>query len=428
MLFEPGSPRISGTVEADPTELEAAILNLAVNARDAMPSGGELIIETANIELGLDPEATEGAAKAGPHVLISITDSGSGMTPEVLRHVFEPFFTTKTDGRGTGLGLSQVYGFAKQSGGYVKVRSQPDVGTTVGIYLPKATARIDAAEPQSVQSQSVAPVPAARTTETILVVEDDKGVRQYVVNSLRELGYTVFDAADAKSALAVLQDQPDIDLLFTDLGLPGGIDGKNLAEQARRIRPSLRVLVTSAYADSSLIQEGRLAPDVDLLIKPFTFTALATRVRKALDRDVVGGEHAAGRILVVEDELLLQDFLVDGLAEHGLQAETAASFKEALAKFQSSSEHLVAAVVDLGLPDRPGDELVPAFRALRPNLPVILTTGYAKDDVRARFAEDACLDILTKPFDANELTNILRKYGIGLRRPLFASRDATKSS
>jgi CheY-like chemotaxis protein len=188
-----------------------------------------------------------------------------------------------------------------------------------------------------------------------------------------------------------------------------------LAEQARLICPSLRVLVTSAYADNSLIREGRLAPDVDLLIKPFTFASLATRVRKALDGDPAG-DQAGARILVVEDEFLLQAFLVDGLAEHGLQAETAASFKEALAKFQNSSAQLVAAIVDLGLPDRPGDELIPAIRALRPNLPVILTTGYAKEDVRARFADDAHLEILTKPFNANDVANELQKFGVSLGR------------
>ncbi|MDI4237735.1 response regulator [Bradyrhizobium sp. Arg237L] len=399
------------TVEADPTELEAAILNLAVNARDAMPSGGELSIETANVELAVDPEAVEGEAKAGPHVLISIADSGSGMTPDVLRHVFEPFFTTKTDGRGTGLGLSQVYGFAKQSGGYVKLCSQVDVGTTVKIFLPKAAAHLEMAESQISPPNNLAPVPEARAAETILVVEDDKGVRQYTVSSLRELGYIVFEAVDATVALDILRHQPDIHLLFTDLGLPGGIDGKSLAEQARLMRPLLRILITSAYADSSLIQEGRLAPDIDLLTKPFTFAALATRIREVLDANL-GNEGAGAHILVVEDESLLQMFLVDELAQLGLPVETAASFKEALAKFQNRSEHLAAAVIDLGLPDRPGDELIPAIRALRPNLPVILTTGYAKDDVRARFAAYARLEILTKPFNSKDLLDVLKSFGI----------------
>jgi signal transduction histidine kinase/CheY-like chemotaxis protein len=403
-------------VEADPTELEAAILNLAVNSRDAMPSGGELIIETANIELCVDPEPGDGEAKAGPHVLISIADSGSGMTPDVLHHVFEPFFTTKTDGRGTGLGLSQVYGFAKQSGGYVRVSSQPDVGTKVDIFLPKAAARLDLAEPQASQPENLTPVPGARAAETILVVEDDKGVRQYTVSSLRELGYVVFEAGDATVALDVLQRQPDIHLLLTDFGLPG-IDGKGLAEQARLARPSLRVLITSAYADSSLIQERRLAPDIDLLTKPFTFATLATRVRAVLDANP-SNDQAGVRVLVVEDEFLLQAFLVDGLAELGLESETAGSFKEALAKFQSSSEHLAAAVVDLGLPDRPGDELIPAIRALRSNLPIILTTGYAKDDVRKRLADDAYLQILTKPFNSNDLASALQRFGIRLSEPL----------
>lgn len=403
-------------VEADPTELEAAILNLAVNARDAMPSGGELTIEAANIELAADPEATDGEAKAGPHVLISIADSGTGMTPDVLRHVFEPFFTTKTDGRGTGLGLSQVYGFAKQSGGYVKLSSQVDVGTTVRIFLPKAAAHLEMAEAQQLsQPINLAAVPEARAAESILVVEDDKGVRQYTVSSLRELGYVVFEAVDATAALERLRRQPDIQLLFTDLGLPGGIDGKHLAEQARLMHPSLRILITSAYADSSLVQEDRLAPDVDLLTKPFAFAALATRIRDVLDANPRNDETSA-HILVVEDEFLLQTFLVDGLAELGLQVETAATFKEALAKFQGSSERLAAAVVDLGLPDRPGDELIPVIRALRPNLPVVLTTGYAKDDVRARFATYAHLEILTKPFDSKDVLGALKRFGIRLSK------------
>jgi DNA-binding response OmpR family regulator len=190
-----------------------------------------------------------------------------------------------------------------------------------------------------------------------------------------------------------------------------------LGEQARLARPSLRVLITSAYADSSLIQEGRLAPDIDLLTKPFTFATLATRVRAVLDANP-SNDQAGVRVLVVEDEFLLQAFLVDGLAELGLESETAGSFKEALAKFQSSSEHLAAAVVDLGLPDRPGDELIPAIRALRSNLPIILTTGYAKDDVRKRFADDAYLEILTKPFNSNDLASALQRFGIRLSEPL----------
>lgn len=413
------------SVEADPTELEAALLNLAVNARDAMPSGGELTIEAANFELAIDPDAVEGETKAGPHVLISVADSGTGMAPEVLRHVFEPFFTTKTDGRGTGLGLSQVYGFAKQSGGYAKVSSQPDVGTTVSIFLPKATAQFETAEPHFLQPGNIAPAPTASGAEAILVVEDDKGVRRYATSSLRELGYVVFEAADATVALDILRRQPDIQLLFTDLGLPGGIDGKSLSEQARLMRPSLRVLITSAYADSSLIQEGRLAPDIDFLTKPFTFAGLASRVREVLDANL-GDSRPEVRILVVEDEMLLQAFLVDGLAERGFRAETAASFKEAFAKFQGAREQLAAAVVDLGLPDRPGDDLVRTIRDLRPNLPIIVTTGYAKEDVRTRLADDALLEILTKPFDANDVANALQRLGVHARVPLFPNRDENR--
>lgn len=403
-------------VEADPTELEAALLNLAVNARDAIPSGGELVIEAKNIELSADPDAEEGKAKAGPHVLISIADSGSGMTPDVLRHVFEPFFTTKTDGRGTGLGLSQVYGFAKQSGGYVKVCSQPDVGTTVNIYLPKAVARPVAAHQSIPEPKAAVPLPTAKLGEAILVVEDDKGVRQHSVSCLRELGYRVFEAIDAPAALETLQREPGIVLLFTDLGLPGGIDGKALAERARRASPSLKVLITTGYADNSLLHDGRLAADIDLLNKPFTFGALAARIREVLDASP-GGEPAAGRILVVEDEVLLQAYVTDMLAEWGLEAEFAGSFQQALGKIQGCDDGFAAAIIDLGLPDKPGDGLIAAIRKSRPDLPIILATEYANEDVLRRFAEDKRLRVLAKPYNASSLADLLRTFGIGLRAP-----------
>jgi CheY-like chemotaxis protein len=329
----------------------------------------------------------------------------------VLRHIFEPFFTTKTDGRGTGLGLSQVYGFAKQSGGYVKVCSQPDVGTTVSIYLPKAAGRpLDARRPVS-ESKAAMPLPTAMPGETILVVEDDKGVRQHTVSCLWELGYGVFEAVDAPAALEILQREPGILLLFTDLGLPGGIDGKALAERARLARPSLKVLITTGYADNSLIHEGRLAPDVDLLNKPFTFAALAGRIREVLDAES-GNHRAANRILVVEDEPLLQAYMFDTLAEGGLQVETAGSFQEALAKIQGSDDSFAGAIIDLGLPDRPGDELILPIRESRPDLPIILATGYANEDVLRRFAKDKRLHVLTKPFNPTELLDILQAFGI----------------
>lgn len=270
------------SVEADTTELEAAILNLAVNARDAMPAGGNVLIETANVELNRAYAAVTDV-KEGPYVLISVSDTGTGMPPEVLSQVFEPFFTTKSDGRGTGLGLSQVYGFVKQSGGHVKLYSEPGIGTTAKIYLPKVVSAVSTIDEKGdLYSNTVV---HGRTGEVILVVEDDEDVRSYTVGSLQELGYSVFAAGDAAAALSIVEDQPQIDLLFTDLGLPGGMDGKMLAARVCEIRKNIKVLITTAYAGAALIHEGRLDRDIDLLTKPFTLSALSRQIRGLLDKN-----------------------------------------------------------------------------------------------------------------------------------------------
>lgn len=275
-------------VDIDPTELEAAILNLAVNARDSMPSGGELTIETANIELDSAYVAINTEAKLGPCVLISVTDTGSGMPPDVLKQVFEPFFTTKAHGQGTGLGLSQVYGFVTQSGGHVKLYSEIGIGTTARIYLPALPQARSTERPGGVAPADHARAVRSRADETILVVEDDDDVRSYTIGVLRELGYRVLEAIDASSAIEIIKRRP-IDLLFTDLGLPGGTDGKLLTEHARKLRPELKVLITTAYAGKTLVHQGRLDSGIELLNKPFSFTALATRIRQVLDQDCKDG-------------------------------------------------------------------------------------------------------------------------------------------
>jgi signal transduction histidine kinase/CheY-like chemotaxis protein len=404
-VLDPGA----WNIETDPSELEATILNLAVNARDAMPDGGELVIETANVELEYAYAAANAEVTPGPHVMVAVADTGTGMTADVLKKVFEPFFTTKPDGRGTGLGLSQVYGFVKQTGGHVKLYSEPGIGTTAKIYFPKVSL-----SPRGLQQidrpKRIDQVPLAGESEAVLVVEDDEDVRNYTVSSLRELGYTVFEAIDAASALEIVEREARINLLFTDLGLPGTMDGRDLADRVRTIRPSLRILITTAYAGSALIREGRLAPGVELLGKPFTLTALASRVRELLDRRQ---ERQKGdRVLVVDDEVLIRMMVVDALGRGGLQAEEAGSFHEALAKIQSVGDGLAAAIVDLGLPDRPGDGLVADIRALRPDLPIILATGYASEDVRRQFAQDAFLQIVTKPFDPEALVATLTRIGV----------------
>jgi signal transduction histidine kinase/DNA-binding response OmpR family regulator len=403
--------------EVDPTELEAAILNLAVNARDAMMSGGELTIETGNAELDAAYAASNNEVKAGSYVLISVSDTGTGMPPAVLKQVFEPFFTTK-GGRGTGLGLSQVYGFVTQSGGHVKIYSEPGLGTTAKLYLPRMQDAQHQDDRAAVESGPVTAAPRGNPDETILVVEDDDDVRNYAINSLRELGYCVYEAIDAASALKVLECKPDIRLLFTDLGLPGGMDGRALADKAKAISSSLKVIITTAYAASALVHDGRLDPGIDLLSKPFTLTSLATRIRAALDRSAAPDRSAC--LLVVEDEALVRMLVVDVLAEHGCTAVEAASFQEALKKFHDIGSELAGAIVDLGLPDKPGDELVREIRASRPDLPILLATGYEADTVRERLPQDGRLHVLPKPFDPNGIFDALEKIGL---RPDKPKRD-----
>ncbi len=394
-------------IEVDPTELETAILNLAVNARDAMPKGGEVIIETANTELDEAFAPLDAEVKPGPYVLISVTDTGTGMAPEVLRQVFEPFFTTKLDGRGTGLGLSQVYGFVKQSGGHVKLYSELNRGTTAKIYLPKADAKMAPHQTEYPDHRS-GRLPVALPGEAVLVVEDDDDVRVYTVSSLRNLGYVVFEASDAAAAVQILKCEPSIRLLLTDLGLPGGMDGKALAMRAQSIRRDLQVLITTAYAGNVLIHEGRLDRGIDLLSKPFTLCALANRVRQMLDR-YEPPNRTPGHILVVDDELLLRMMLVDALSDDGYRLEEAGSFAQALEKLDSIGGSLSGAVVDLGLPDQPGDLLVSAIRTIKPNIPIILTTGYSDRDTTKRFSADERIRILMKPFDPYLVVDALRR-------------------
>ncbi|HWE46567.1 MAG TPA: ATP-binding protein [Caulobacteraceae bacterium] len=265
-------------VEADANELEAAILNLAVNARDAMVEGGRLTIETANAYIDEAYAANYAEVVPGQYVSISISDTGQGMDPDVLGRAFEPFYTTKPVGQGTGLGLSQVYGFVKQSGGHVKIYSEVGEGTTVKIYLPRLMSPVEIAS-----DEAEALIPEGEADETILVVEDDDDVRTYSVEILRELRYRVIEAHDGPSALRLLERQGRVDLLFSDVVLPGGMTGAQLAEQARRLRPQLKVLFTTGYARNAIIHQGRLDKGVRLITKPFSSSDLAARIRDVLD-------------------------------------------------------------------------------------------------------------------------------------------------
>ena len=274
-----GSPGLWAAF-ADPNELEQALLNLAVNARDAMPDGGKLTIETANVFLDEAYLSTVAEpVSPGQYILIAVSDIGHGMDTETLSRVFEPFFTTKETGKGTGLGLSQVYGFVRQSGGHVRVYSEVGHGTSVKLYLP----RFHGEHVEPLVSERRRDTSLLRGNETVLLVEDDEGVRSYSSGVLRELGYRVIEASDASTALAALYDQPEIHLLFTDVVLPGGVHGGKLAEEIRKRRPGVRVLFTSGYTRNAIVHDGRLDPGVQLVTKPFTYEELADHVRRALD-------------------------------------------------------------------------------------------------------------------------------------------------
>ncbi|MDX3910475.1 MAG: CHASE3 domain-containing protein [Sphingobium sp.] len=267
----------------DPNQLENAILNLCVNARDAMPDGGKLTIETSNAHLDDAYAAAHQEVVAGQYVVIAVTDTGMGMSRELIERAFEPFFTTKEVGRGTGLGLSQVFGFIKQSKGHVKIYSEVSEGTTVKLYLPRHMGPHDVATGPS-EISFADDLLAARDGEIVLVVEDEDRVRNVSVDGLRDLGYTVVQAADAAEALAVLANQPRVDLLFTDVVMPE-MNGRKLVDHALIARPDLKVLYTTGYTRNAIVHNGMLDPGVALLSKPFTLTQLARKVRQVLDSD-----------------------------------------------------------------------------------------------------------------------------------------------
>jgi len=265
--------------EADPNELESTLLNLAINARDAMPDGGKLTIETFNAHLDEAYAALHAEILPGQYIAICVSDTGTGMDAETMSRVFEPFFTTKDQGKGTGLGLSQVYGFVKQSKGHVKIYSELGEGTTVKIYLPRMTA--DGLAEDVIENIVI---PEAASGEVILVVEDDPDVRAYSVESLQELGYHVLEAKDGPTALQILVSGSKIDLIFCDVVLPGGMSGADVVAKAREIYPHMRALFTTGYSRNAIVHHGRLDKGVHLLTKPFSLEDLAVRIRDILDR------------------------------------------------------------------------------------------------------------------------------------------------
>ncbi|KRB85614.1 histidine kinase [Sphingomonas sp. Root710] len=264
----------------DPGQLENAVINLAVNARDAMPDGGRITIETANAYLDDDYARSRGDVTPGQYVMLSMTDAGSGMTPDVMAKAFDPFFTTKPVGKGTGLGLSQIFGFMKQTGGHAAIYSEPGHGTTVKLYIPRHLGQLSDQQSRPAIGETV--VPVARPGETILVVEDEQRVRHFSVDALRELGYTVISAVNGGDALKALSEQPSITMLFTDIVMPE-MNGRKLADAAIEMRPDVKVLFTTGYTRNAVVHNGMLDAGVAFLPKPFSVTQLGVKVREVLD-------------------------------------------------------------------------------------------------------------------------------------------------
>jgi signal transduction histidine kinase/CheY-like chemotaxis protein len=262
--------------EADPNQLESALLNLVLNARDAMPDGGQLVVNTFNQHLDTGFAESHGNLEPGDYVVLSVTDTGCGMPQSTMNRAFDPFFTTKPIGQGTGLGLSMIYGFSKQSGGHVTIQSEVDNGTTVNLYLPRYMGNL-AQDPLADIQQA----PFAQDGETVLIVEDDPAVRVLVSAVLSELGYAFVEAGDADSAVPILDSGQRIDLLISDVGLPG-MNGRQLAEIGRQYRPDLKVLFITGYAEHAAVRGGFLDPGMQMITKPFTFDLLTAKVREMI--------------------------------------------------------------------------------------------------------------------------------------------------
>ncbi|MVT00178.1 PAS domain S-box protein [Devosia marina] len=395
----------------DSTQLENAILNLAINARDAMDGHGKLTIETGNASLDDRYARQHPDVEPGQYVMLAVTDTGSGIPADALDKIFEPFFTTKPVGQGTGLGLSMVYGLTKQSRGHIKVYSEVGEGTTFRIYLPRTKQEESA---QSVHDTG----PVRGGTETILVVEDDEDVRLTVVELLSELGYRVLRAKDGAGGLAIVESGVPIDLLFTDVVMPGPVQSRDLARRAQERLPGLAVLFTSGYTENSIVHGGRLDEGVELLSKPYTRDDLAFRLRKCLDARGNQGEArpkqqaaekkvaAALNVLLVEDEMLVRMSTTDILGELGHTTYEATTAQEALALLEKHPIDVL--ITDVGLPGVSGISLASQVRAQWPSVRIVIASGYCKahhEDLEG-LGDD--VGWLTKPYVAADLERVLR--------------------
>lgn len=409
----------------DPTQMENAVLNLAINARDAMDDDGKLTIEVANAFLDDNYAAEHDEVEPGQYVMVAVSDTGTGIAAEVLDRVFDPFFTTKAEGRGTGLGLSQVFGFVKQSGGHIKIYSEVGIGTTVKMYLPRTRKPEEATGP-------VDTLPVEQGSETILVVEDDEGVRVAVVDMLRELGYTVLKANNAEGAMAVLTSGAAVDLLFTDVVMPGPMRAPELARRAKELQPNIVVLYTSGYTQNAIVHNGRLDEGVFLLSKPYRKSELARKIRSLLDKAPPASQAAStpqtqttaenvqvpeantktpNRVLIVEDDVIIRMSTVDMAEGLGLICTEAGNGADALERLEND-ESINILLTDLGLPGMKGRELVAEARKRRPDIKIVVASGYSGNDDET--SDDPTIVFLGKPFDSTRLRAALTKAGVSI--------------
>jgi PAS domain S-box-containing protein len=401
----------------DPAQIENAILNLAINARDAMDGVGKLIIEAGNAHLDDAYARNHAEVSPGQYVIVAVTDTGCGMTPEIMAQVFEPFFTTKPEGKGSGLGLSMVYGFVKQSGGHVKIYSEPGEGTTVKLYLPRSTAvAYDLVPTES--------GPVKGGTETILVAEDDEDVRATAVDMLSALGYRVLKARDAASALSIIESGIPIDLLFTDVVMPGPLRSPELARKAKEHMPGIAVLFASGYTENAIVHGGRLDPGVELLGKPYTLDALGRKIRHVLANQRQRNQILAGRaapesaapvragralVLLVEDDDMIRIDTAEMLEAEGYMVMEAATAEQALHTLETTAVDVL--ITDLGLPDQRGDALAARARELRPDIVLVFATGVEKVEGMPQGAI-----LLKKPYSVRALSaTVLKALSLGKR-------------
>jgi signal transduction histidine kinase/DNA-binding response OmpR family regulator len=392
----------------DPSQVENTVLNLTINARDAMPNGGKITLEVANAYLDDTYAAAHAEVSAGQYVMLAVTDTGTGMTPEVMARVFEPFFTTKPEGKGTGLGLAQAYGFTKQSGGHIKIYSEIGHGTTIKLYLPRTRREADKLETTA--------QPAEGGSEHILVVEDDEGVRAAVVDMLTDLGYRVSKAENAEAALEVLKTESP-DLIFTDVVMPGAIHTRDFTARAVAMHPGVRVLYTSGYTQNAIVHNGKLDDDALLLSKPYRKDELARKLRSVFAgtaRGPIAAEAKApgasldgkrGKVLVVEDVALIRMTTVDMVEQIGFDAIEAADASEALAMLQND-DAVTILLTDLGLPGMNGRQLVEEVLRFKPQMKVIIASGYSTSEEEGK-SFPANVSHLTKPFDMAQLRRAL---------------------